>query len=100
MLSILRELYDVYLTGADAAKYRLIERYWKLLPYKYICEYNALKIKGKEQSNDRFRSLIFRYKSFLAMIPKDTSTGSYYPIPLVIDHTNDENADSSEYDDD
>ena len=73
MLSILRELYDVYLTGADAAKYRLIERYWKLLPYKYIREYNALKIKGKEQSNDRWRSLIFRSNPFLAMIPKDTA---------------------------
>lgn len=67
MASVLKELYDYVYLDEEAAFMRLVERYWKLLPYVKIKKYNQ--IKGNKAAKDRaselWKGLVYNRNPFL-----------------------------------
>ena len=81
---ILKYLYSFYLNDKDSAKHYLIERYWMILPYKFIREYNELEKKGQNQENPWMKDLIFKSNPLLKLIPKNENFQGKYPqVPLI-----------------
>lgn len=83
LMRCLTELYSFYLEPEDRSKHDLIEKYYKVVSYRLIREYNALQAKGLEQGAARFQDLIYRENPFFKLLKNDSSwQGKYVPVPL------------------
>lgn len=84
----LKELYSWYLPPAEQAKFYLIERYWKLLSYRLIKEYNRLdhkrRTEGVKHTNQLFANRIYNRNPFLELAKnRDEFVGKYVPVLLT-----------------
>lgn len=73
------------LEDADAAKFWLIERYYKKCSKRLHREHAALLVKAKNGIREDIRKAMSTPNPFLRMLPKegDTFAGKYIPIPIV-----------------
>jgi hypothetical protein len=86
---VLKELYEFYLDEKDQATCSLIERYWKILPYKFIKKYNNLQCKGKTQGKKQLEFLTYQDNPFLNLIKNPSCSDKYTSI--YIKYQNDTN---------
>lgn len=77
---ILKDLYSFYLNEKDQKTIYLIERYWKVLPYKILRKYNSFQVKGKKQGDNILKDLVYANNPLLKLLLKDTSKGVLLPV--------------------
>jgi hypothetical protein len=82
---VLKELYEIYLTGKDSVKYDLISKYEHKISERLKRDRIALKKLGEEQAKQLFNDILYK-NPFLEMLPKEPDNwGGYMIVPLKID---------------